>query len=275
MSAPTVERLKVRCYRCNQLLAVAPTKAGTVVACPKCKADLLIPRPDTRQPSDEPTDPSVVPLKSGTFPALAPLTESATATAGAGGGAGGSGVAPSTYLDEIAAIIPPELAALRPEDLRVEAEFFETITRQPPSPPAPAADDPFQFPAELTARDLYAPPSPDEWGSLATPATPAVSTDVAAGSGITGAIEAPPPLPMLVAAAVAAPVPAPEKVGLPPIHIETSTIRPPADAAPRAIHQVVLPASLVLAWMMFVLAALPMAFVAGLLIGHFIWKTGP
>ncbi len=69
--------------------------------------------------------------------------------------------------------------------------------------------------------------------------------------------------------------PVPEKVVIPPIQIETLTIRPPADAEPRAIHQVVLPASFVLAWMMFVLAALPMAFLAGLMIGHFIWKTGP
>ena len=42
----TVERLKIRCYKCNQLLAVPLTKAGAVVACPKCKADLLVPRPE-------------------------------------------------------------------------------------------------------------------------------------------------------------------------------------------------------------------------------------
>jgi hypothetical protein len=269
MPAPPVERLKIRCYRCNQLLAVAPTKAGTVVACPKCKADLLIPRPDSRQPADEPTDPSVLALKSGTFPALAPLTESATATAGGGGSAAAS----SSYLDEIAAVIPPELAALRPEDLRVEAEFFENITRQPPAP-APADDDPFPFPAELLAsRDLSAPPVADERGNEAPPVASALSTEVAMGCGIFGAVEAPPPLPLPQPAAVTAPVP--ERVVIPPIQNETSMIRPPANAEPRAIHQVVLPASFVLAWMMFVLAALPMAFLAGLMIGHFIWKTGP
>jgi hypothetical protein len=173
MPAPPAERLKIRCYRCNQLLAVAPTKAGTVVACPKCKADLLIPRPDSRQAADEPADPSVLALKSGTFPALAPVTDSANATAGGGN----SGAASSSYLDEIAAIIPPELAALRPEDLRVEAEFFETITREPPLPaPAPAADDPFQFPAELSSRDLFAPPSADHRGNEAPPIASALST---------------------------------------------------------------------------------------------------
>src|SRR6516164_6168556 len=35
--------LKFRCYRCNQLLAVAPGKAGSVVSCPKCKAELQVP----------------------------------------------------------------------------------------------------------------------------------------------------------------------------------------------------------------------------------------
>ncbi len=37
------ELLKFRCYRCNQLLAVAPSRAGSVVACPRCKAELQIP----------------------------------------------------------------------------------------------------------------------------------------------------------------------------------------------------------------------------------------
>src|SRR5207253_1731196 len=43
-----IERLKFRCYRCNQLLAVAPSKAGTIVSCPKCQADLLIPAAEVR-----------------------------------------------------------------------------------------------------------------------------------------------------------------------------------------------------------------------------------
>ena len=64
-------------------------------------------------------------------------------------------------------------------------------------------------------------------------------------------------------------------VAVPPIQIETVAIRPSADAEPRSIQQVVLPASVVLAWSMFVLAAIPMAFLAGLMIGHFIWKNGP
>ena len=114
-----------------------------MVACPKCKADLLIPRPDSRQRG----------RRAGrSLGGRAEVRDIPGPGAGDGvrdGDGRGGRAAPSSYLDEIAAIIPPELAALRPEDLRVEAEFFETITREPPPPPAPAADDPFQFPAEL------------------------------------------------------------------------------------------------------------------------------
>ena len=45
-----IERLKFRCYRCNQLLGATPNKAGSVVTCPKCSAELLIPVPEL--PSD-------------------------------------------------------------------------------------------------------------------------------------------------------------------------------------------------------------------------------
>jgi DNA-directed RNA polymerase subunit RPC12/RpoP len=43
-----IERLKFRCYRCNQLLGATPNKAGSVVTCPKCSAELLIPIPELR-----------------------------------------------------------------------------------------------------------------------------------------------------------------------------------------------------------------------------------
>src|SRR5690242_3718128 len=118
MPPSTAERLKVRCYRCNQLLAVAPTKAGSVVACPRCKAELLIPRPEPQQPAEETAD-----------QAFTSSTDSPPGTAGQQGSASPS------FLDEIAAMIPPEVASLRPEDLRVEAEFFETLTHEPSPPP--------------------------------------------------------------------------------------------------------------------------------------------
>lgn len=260
MPPPTAERLKVRCYRCNQLLAVAPSKAGTVVACPKCKAELLIPRPEP-QPADEPGDPSVLALKSGTFPSLAPVPDSTRA-------AGGEGGPSPSYLDEIAAIIPPEVAALRPEDLRVEAEVFGAITRQP-SPPPPA-DEPFSFPASLAIAEPSAapPPAPVEPTSALAVEGPAFLASLGATAVATGAVAAPPPLP------ISAPAPEPNVV-VPPIRLESEAIRPPQDAEPRAIREIVMPASVVLVWWLFALSAIPMAFLAGLMIGHFLWKTGP
>jgi hypothetical protein len=259
MPAPTAERLKIRCYRCNQLLAVAPNKAGAVVACPKCKADLLIPRPEP-QPAEEPADPSVVALGSGTFPSLAPLTNAPTRPAGP------EGSSPSPFQDEIAALIPPEVAALRPEDLRVEAEFFESIARNPRPAPPPAPDS-FEFPGTKLSADFSPPTATTEPASVTPSEVSAIFTSAGLALGGASTVETPPPLPL--------PIPAPEPAVVPPISIEPEAIRPPAAAEPRAIREVVLPASAVLASMMVVLLAIPMAFVAGLLIGHFLWKSAP
>src|SRR5262249_34367603 len=107
------ELLKFRCYRCNQLLAVAPARAGTGVACPRCKAELQIPAVESE-------------VKVG----------AERTTRRERGGGGGSNAATSqpnapeipSFMAEIAAAIPPEVAELRPEDLRVEAEVFGSIT---------------------------------------------------------------------------------------------------------------------------------------------------
>ncbi|GAC1469713.1 MAG: hypothetical protein NVSMB9_13840 [Isosphaeraceae bacterium] len=46
----TANPLKFRCYRCQQLLGVSRSKAGAVVACPKCSAELLVPEPPEAVP---------------------------------------------------------------------------------------------------------------------------------------------------------------------------------------------------------------------------------
>jgi DNA-directed RNA polymerase subunit RPC12/RpoP len=40
------EPVKFRCFQCNRLLGVSRHKVGTVVACPKCGVELLVPDPD-------------------------------------------------------------------------------------------------------------------------------------------------------------------------------------------------------------------------------------
>src|SRR5205823_2178402 len=121
------ERLKVRCYRCNQLLAVAPSKAGSIVACPKCKAELLITSSEPQTTGEGPSGPGAAGAKSA-------FTKASTSILPPG--------QLPTFLEEIAAAIPPEVADLRPEDLRVEAEFFENLTHQPP---ATASPEPFPW----------------------------------------------------------------------------------------------------------------------------------
>jgi len=58
---------------------------------------------------------------------------------------------------------------------------------------------------------------------------------------------------------------------LPPIDIEPPTILP-RDHPIRPVHEVVLQPTTVLAWSLMVLMSIPMAFAAGLLLGHFVWK---
>jgi hypothetical protein len=239
-----VERLKIRCYQCNQLLAVSPTKAGTVVACPKCKADLLIPHPESPAKGDGDADDRGL----GANPSSS--VNSSSPAAGSPSSQGES----SPFLAEIAAIIPPELAALRPEDLRVEAEFFETLTNEPPVSPTPRTD-PFQFPASFSPETLPRVPE--------APASPNLGFAPAPTAPTPGPIVAPPPLPESRVDVV-----------VPPIELDTSPILPPA-AESRRIREVTLPATVVLAWSVFVLASVAMSFIAGLMIGHFLWRTTP
>src|SRR5262245_41782972 len=58
--------IKFRCYKCNQLLGVSRSKVGTVVACPKCAAELLVPDPD-EAPAPAPAAPSPVPGTTAAF----------------------------------------------------------------------------------------------------------------------------------------------------------------------------------------------------------------
>jgi hypothetical protein len=45
--------IKFRCVYCEQLLGIARRKAGTVVKCPNCEGQLIVPTPD---PADEAVD---------------------------------------------------------------------------------------------------------------------------------------------------------------------------------------------------------------------------
>ncbi len=213
--AMAIERLKFRCYKCNQLMSVPQTKAGSVIACPKCRADLLIPG-EASAHGDDPlgtAQPNLAPAREG--PILGDFTE-------------------------IASILPAELANLRPEDVRVEAEVFEQLTR--PRAPEPAS---LETELDLSALGEDRPPPFVESGSPA-----AVET-----------YQTPAPAPPV----------APTQIVAPPIAIEPPSILP-KNQTPKTIREVVLPASVVLAWSFFGLIGILVSFIAGLTVGHFLWK---
>ncbi len=192
--------IKFRCVECNQLLGVSPSKVGSVVACPRCAVELIVPEVD---------DPSEVPRAPEPEPIPAILT--------------------SLVLER-----RDPLDELRPEDIRVEPGLLDPgrarreprpIERAPaPSPEPPAPEPP---PFVLTPESMAGPP-----------------------------IEAPP---------------TPDEAILPPIQTEPVAIRL-ARPTTRA-RDITLPRSVVTAWSLFVLLALALAFAAGLLAGHFLWRV--
>ncbi|MGO8903391.1 MAG: hypothetical protein ACLQU5_34390, partial [Isosphaeraceae bacterium] len=174
---------------------------------------------------------------------------------------------------EIAAAIPDDLASLRPEDIRVEAEFVDLVvtTSESTTSPAPAAPEHRleTVSSDPVAVEAYVAQTP----SLAEP-PPVVRADPPP------VVRAePPPVvraePSPVVRAEPRPVEPPvnSAIGavLPAIQIETPSLLPRGRQL-QPVSEVILQPATVLAWSLLVLLALPMAFVAGLLLGHFIWK---
>ncbi len=189
--------LKFRCYRCNQLLGVSRSKAGRIIACPKCAAELLVPQP----------------------------SESSSSTDGGSIDLGPDLTAPTASESGI----DLDLLDIRPEDIRVEPG----VVLEEPPPPEPTTPEP------------DAPPPPE----LAAHSTIVV-----------------PPVPVVEEA--------PEAAGpvVPPIQVEPLTVAAERPATARA-RDVILPRSVVAAWSLFVLVAQGLAFVAGLLAGHYLWRV--
>ena len=240
-----VERLKFRCYQCNQLLASAPGKAGSIVACPRCKADLVVPAADS--PAAAEPDATAVGRASGRAPStLAPAKRSV---------AGG--------VDDDAAAMPADLIDLRPEDLRVEAEFFQSLTHaperqnQPEAAPWGAAEAAVRFP---TCRDQHS-----RGTAFRVPRDRDRGPSVPASRSPFGISQRVPSL------APSAPLLAPASPVVPPIEIEPPSLLPP-NREFRPVREVVLPASAVLAWSLFGLIGIATSFLAGLMVGHYFWR---
>ena len=271
-----IERLKFRCYRCNQLLGATPQQGrlGRHLSQVQCRAahPRSRPRPGrrsltfrldhrcrhgrkfARKPGPSPMSRSRLPQESiaaatAVQPASRPLPSASS-------------------LDELAAVLPPDLIDLKPEDLRVEAEFFESLTRQPaPSvvqEPAPGRhprySGPRLHPKPTSLRCLPLPPS-----SRPLPHRPS-SRRLSSHRRST----LPPGRPSRRRPSAAERAEA-ALIGA-SIEIEHPTILPPGTEI-RRVRDVVLPASVVLSWSLFVLLGIALSFVAGLLMGHFLWIT--
>ena len=117
--------IKFRCFRCNQLLGVSRTKAGEVVSCPKCAAELIVPELEE----------------------VAQQLSAGPASAFESGGMAPSRAEPSASLENSPAI---DILDIRPEDIRVEAGVVPVSpppytykppgsSEEPESSPEPAA----------------------------------------------------------------------------------------------------------------------------------------
>src|SRR5579884_3014565 len=45
--------IRFRCAYCNQLMGIATRKAGSVIRCPKCAGEIIVPTPDDMPPAPE------------------------------------------------------------------------------------------------------------------------------------------------------------------------------------------------------------------------------
>ncbi|MGA2705788.1 MAG: hypothetical protein ABSH35_32495 [Isosphaeraceae bacterium] len=246
------DHLRFRCYRCNQLLGVSSRKAGTVISCPRCAAELKVPRPEEQTVTADAS-------RSGhgfTTESRVPVS-STTPTSKSGGNA------LPAFMEEIAAAIPDDLATLRPEDIRVEAEFVDLVvtTSEGVTPPAarvPQSEPLPGDPVEVEAYFAQTPPPAEPPPVVRAEPPPVVRAEL-------------PPVVPAEPRSVDPPVDLAIGAVLPAIKIETPSLLPPGRQL-QAVSEVILQPATVLAWSLLVLLALPMAFLAGLLLGHFVWK---
>jgi hypothetical protein len=245
-----------------------------VVTCPKCSAELLIPVPElgSEVEARSPAPPAAKGRSEARPKALPEVTvppESA-GTATAALPAPRPALTPA-YVDEIAAVLPPDLIDLRPEDLRVEAEFFESLTRQSQTAVVrePAPWPQVESVAPAFESENFAAPFP-----ISTTAVPASAPSPPAPvvpSYLTETVDLAPP-PYIPPPPVPKPAPAEAALVGTAIEIEHPSILPPGSEI-RRVSEVVLPASVVVSWSLFALLGIGLSFVAGLLMGHFLWRA--
>lgn len=229
-----IPRVKFRCVHCNRLLSAPANRIGKAIACPKCVQAVAIPALGAGSELD--------------------ATQPEPPSKAAAGGARRSAAAQKArddipeFMAEIAAAIPDEVLAIQPEDIRAEVPLlgidFAPVDRIDP-PIEISQSEEWTFPA-----DPEVPPAAD----------PGPRDDVRADSWFNSP-------------ATDSSREATAEDALPPIEVEAVPLRSTAsELTVCRTGDVILPASVILAWSLFVLFAQAFAFLAGLLIGHYYWK---
>jgi hypothetical protein len=223
--------IKFRCYKCNQLLGVSRSKVGTVVACPKCAAELLVPDPDEAPGSaPAPAAPSPVP---GTTAA---------------------------FLSDLEARLPAE----RP-DLGIDVDL------EPEPEPEPEPELELQLEPEPE-------PGPEPMPRIPPTRAPEPLPPLLVPEPEPRPQPQPQPVPVF---SPAQEIGAPRNPPRPPAAVESIVaaiqVEPPSLISERSpvvrSRDLVLPRSVVASWSLFVLLALILAFLAGLLAGHYVWRV--
>ena len=243
---------------------MAPSKAGTIVACPKCQADLLIPAAEvaTKESGENQGKGEVERPRKAESKAESRVRAEAAAILGAEPWGADAGAGP----DLSRGALGRDSTRSRRPPARGPAGRGR-VFREPertPSPPAVVEPAPWPVPESLgssfstgsiSPTAPYPPETestreiePPEWPS----ATPEAADRVSRPSEKTS-------------------LPEEVKSIVPQIEIEPPSILPPGTEI-RRVSEVVLPAPVVLAWSLFVLVGIALSFVAGLMIGHFLWK---
>jgi hypothetical protein len=300
-------KIKFRCFQCNTLLGVSPTKAGTIVGCPKCAAELVVPDPNEvgavpgvagsagPDPDSDPGQlfrnliegrppagrgaeaaPEALPTMESPPPFLTGPAPSAT-----------EGGSPFAFLQG------QEPESLRAESAtrKVKATPSRPRTESVPFPPLSSAEPPATAPASPSTSPLAFLQAAESAPVQAEPATaqdqsPLVDGTPRRAKSVPMQTEpVSPPLPAAPTPATETPAsdlsfsaiqvePAPLREPPPP-PVPPLRVQPPGVVADRATavrrNDVILPRTAVVLWSFFVLVALVVSFAAGMLAGRFVW----
>jgi hypothetical protein len=249
-----------RCYQCQKLLGASRSRIGSVVNCPKCSAELVVPEPEAPatedSPSPEPSpSQSAIDVDDG-FPAGLIQTE------------------PRPAPDQSSASFFPDL---RTQTVGQPFPFIQTeestapppaVDRRKPKRPRPPSPEPSSSESFFPDPALFPAPSLTDETAAATleytrPVPPSRTPPPEVAPSVMAWPSATPSSQPIVPAVTTEPVPLRESPSRPRLGDR--------DESPRR-NDVSIPRTVVVLWSFFVLLALMSAFVAGLTVGHFVWK---